>query len=268
VFDVLRREPASFAPPAGADDLRSRARRRTRSQVLGGGALGVAVLAVAVGLAGGGTTEASQELLPAAPAVTAPAPSSPAPALVPGPSASVPAPAAPSTAPAAAAPVKKATPTATAKGSATSPARPAPSRPAAPSTPSPASPVPTAPAPSPSAAALDPGRHQVRVVAAGWDDTGRYLLLDLGDVVWGEPVEPGVDSTAPLLWESGPVQERLRVDLAEAYDLQFAHAGDTSSYGPGGWDDLVVEVDTRRLIGVVTVDAAGRVSAFQEPYRP
>jgi hypothetical protein len=114
------------------------------------------------------------------------------------------------------------------------------------------------------------GTYEVRVLGEGWDARGRYVLGDRGRLSDGPPAEPGVDGTRPVVFDTGTVPERLRLDLAEGHALRFARSGGEPSYGPGSWADLVTEISGRdaERLATVQVDAEGRLTALEEPYRP
>jgi hypothetical protein len=113
------------------------------------------------------------------------------------------------------------------------------------------------------------GTYEVRVLGEGWDARGRYVLVDRGRLSDGPPAEPGVDGTRPVVFDTGTVAERLRLDLAEGYALRFARSGGEPSYGPGSWADLVTEIGGRGgMLATVQVDGAGRLTSLEEPYRP
>lgn len=129
------------------------------------------------------------------------------------------------------------------------------------------------PAPAPVAESPDvvaAGTYGVRVLGEGWDEQGRHVVVDRGRISDGPPAEPGVDGTKPVLFDTGAVAERRRVDLADGHDLRFARSGGQPSHGPGSWADLVTEIGgrTEAMLATIEVDADGQLTSLVEPYRP
>ena len=118
--------------------------------------------------------------------------------------------------------------------------------------------------------AVPAGTYGVRVLDEGWDARGRYVVLDRGRLTDGPAAEPGVDGTRPVVFDTGAVAERRRVDLADGSALRFARSGGEPSYGSGSWADFVTELSGRDdgMLATVQVDADGRLVSLEEPYRP
>ena len=120
--------------------------------------------------------------------------------------------------------------------------------------------IPTAATPTP--AGLADGRHEVHVLAA----TDGSLVLDRGRFVVGEPVEPGVDSTAPITFDTGAAQERQTAPVADdaRLVLQVSGTGATEV----GYDDVAAAVEASSSAFLATVEVAGgEVVALEELYR-
>lgn len=125
-----------------------------------------------------------------------------------------------------------------------------------------ATPTPAAPVATPAPPALADGTYEVHVVSSA----DGSLVLDEGRFVVGEPVEPGVDSTAPITFDTGAADEQVAAPVADDARLRLHVSG--SGATDVAYPDVAAAVEASTGPFLATVEILdGEVALLEELYR-